>query len=506
MLLFVDINSIDLSRERIERDLGIPEIPLNLPPPGFYMVDLLQWSYKGLLSAGGRPWDRLRCTQARDQHPEDFCEWARVHYTWDQFLGEVNWLPDPEALSLLEMLLERDILHEMRRGILQHITFASTPRSQRLPELQRMLAWIRVGNRWAWWFDALGETPDPKYHPIPRLDFGLVFESSPGGPGRVVKHLASVERSLFPYSLSREFIEVIAAYLLYALGFQAEPPAGVSWDVWGSLARTLDLDLMLRWPASYLGYLLAESKVGRGAAFFPTPMSVAMLMTEMSLGDGRLRGEGEDDPESVAARKWALCQTLGEPAAGAGDMILAASNYLWLGGPFWDIVPAIANAGRAQLALYAPWFAQSYLLADPPAGSLAAPDQLAQQATRRQEQLIFEQQRATYAMEDWTRRTCEQLVASPAEVDRVMRTSQIENMIVQHVRHRAEARATRASRLTLAALEDILAKDASCTVEPALGGPPLAALSANPQLPLFQSADTLDPVDASGAGEARPSD
>jgi hypothetical protein len=503
MLLFVDINSIDLSRERIERELGIPDIPLNLPPPGFYMVDLLQWSYKGLLPADTKPWHRLRCKQARAQHPEDFCEWARSHYTWEQFLGEVNWLPDSEALSLLEMLLERDILHEMRRGILQHMTVESTPRSQRLPELERMLAWIRVGNRWAWWFDALREIPDPKYHPIPRLDFGLVFESSPGGPGRVVRHLASVERSLFPYSLSREFIEVIAAYVLYALGFQAEPPAGVSWDIWGNLVQSLDLDLMLRWPASYLGYLLAESKVGRGAAFFPTPMSVATLMTEMSLADGHLRGEGEDDPESVTARKRALCQILGEPAAGAGDMVLAASNYLWLGGPFWDIVPAIASAGRAQLGLYAPWFALSYLLADPPAGSLAAPDQLAQLAMRRQEQLILERQRATYAMEDWTRRTSERLLASPAAIDRVVRTSQVENMIVQHVRHRAEARATRASRLTLAALEDLLVRDASRTAEPAPDGQPLAALSANPQLPLFQSADTLDPIDASSAGEAR---
>jgi hypothetical protein len=235
MRLFLDPKTLDLGRERVERDFGIPEVPLQIPPPGFYRIDLLQWSYLGLLPEGRRPWDRVRCKDVRARQGENFIQWAAANYTWDQFLGEVNWLPDGEALSLLELLLERDVLYETRRGILSGNTIENTARSKRLPELDRMLAWIRVGNRWAWWIDALQEVPDPKYHPIPRLDFGVVYETSSGGTARVLKHLRSVERSLFQHALSREFIEVISAYILYALGFQAEPPPGVSWAVWGDL-------------------------------------------------------------------------------------------------------------------------------------------------------------------------------------------------------------------------------------------------------------------------------
>lgn len=46
---FVNPGVLDISCEAIEQESGIPEIALEIPPPGFYRMDLLQWSYKGLL-------------------------------------------------------------------------------------------------------------------------------------------------------------------------------------------------------------------------------------------------------------------------------------------------------------------------------------------------------------------------------------------------------------------------------------------------------------------------
>lgn len=486
MRLFFNPNDLDLSRERLARDFGIPEVPLQVPPPGFYRMDLLRWSYKGILPEGARPWDRARCMETRERHGDRFLDWARCNYTWDQFLGEVNWISDSQAMALLELLLERDILHEMRRGVLQGRTFEKTPRSRRLPEMERMLSWMRVGNRWAWWIDALRSVPDPKYFPIPRLDFDVALEGRGGGTARVLKHLRSVERALFDHALEREFVEVAAAYMLYALGFQSEPPRGLSWNTWGQLTQTLDLDLLLRWPASYLGYLLAESKVGRAAGFFPTPMSVARAMVEMAVGGERAAAEGPDDPDSVAARKKALCATFGEPAAGSGDLILAASNHLWLGGPFWDIHPTIAAAGRAQLALYAPWFAQSYCLARPPAGSLAPPDELAQQAAERQKEHLIERQRAIYALEDWTARHAGEMLAAPAQAERVVEAASQAHALSHHIRHRAEARATRHVRHAVAAMEKLLSGQHEILREPPLPGPTeIPRIDAAEQMSLF---------------------
>lgn len=45
---FVNPGVLDISCEAIEQESGIPEIALEIPPPGFYRMDLLQWSYKGI--------------------------------------------------------------------------------------------------------------------------------------------------------------------------------------------------------------------------------------------------------------------------------------------------------------------------------------------------------------------------------------------------------------------------------------------------------------------------
>jgi hypothetical protein len=444
---------LDLSREAIQQSYSIPEIPLEIPPPGFYRADLLQWSYKGLLPSGRKPWDRPRCLGIRAEQGDRFLSWASDNYTWDQFLGEVNWISDDVALTLLEMMLERDILHKMLRGILRENSVEHTPRSRRLPELERMLAWIRVGNRWAWWIDALQEIPDPKFHPIPRLDFSMQGLSS--GVDQVRRHIESVSRVLFHRGIGNEGLLVMADYILYALGFLSEPPDSVPIEAFKDLVVSFDLDLLLRWPSSHFDIHLSESKVGRQAAFFSTPMNVSVFMSEM-VNAALNEDEASDSEESVLQRKRKLCTTLGEPAAGIGNLILASSNHHWLGGPFWDINPSIKKVGRAQLALYAPWFTQYYFLTPPPYGSLAAPEELRRHAAEQQRTYIIERQRAVYAMEDWFLRFVGRAFSSPDASEQIAQCEKESRLLAKHIRHRAQARSTRKMRDRLRLFNSLL--------------------------------------------------
>ncbi|MCJ7823833.1 MAG: hypothetical protein MUP44_02940 [Anaerolineales bacterium] len=153
--------------------------------------------------------------------------------------------------------------------------------------------------------------------------------------------------------------------------------------------------------------------------------------------------EASDSEESVLQRKRKLCSTLGEPATGTGNLILASSNHHWLGGPFWDINPSIKKVGRAQLALYAPWFAQYYFLAPPPYGSLADSEELRQHATEQQKVYIIERQRAVYAMEDWFLRFVERVFSSPSTSEQIAQYEKRNILLTKHIRHRAQARSTR---------------------------------------------------------------
>ncbi len=223
-------------------------------------MDLMQWLYKGLLMDDRKLWDRPSCLAKREEHGDNFLDWSVENFTWDQLLGEINWISNREALMLLEMMLKRDILHEMRRGILRGNSIENTPRSTSLPELERMLAWIRAGNRWAWWIEALQEIPDTKYHPIPRLDFSM--HGSYPGMDRVRRHIEDVGRLLFRRGIDNEGLLVMADYILYALGFLSEPPDNVPVEDFRDLVVSFDLNLLLRWPSSHFDIHLSESKIG----------------------------------------------------------------------------------------------------------------------------------------------------------------------------------------------------------------------------------------------------
>jgi len=434
---------VDLSRQFIEEKYGIPEIPLSIQPPGFYRVDLLKWSYKGIL--GKKSWDRQSCLKVRKEKGDNFSKWAYSNYTWNQFLGEINWIEDEQAIHLLEELLKRDILYEMRSGILKDRSLGDTPRSKRLPELERMVAWMRVGNRWAWWFDAMEKVPDPKYYPIPKLNFQHAHPSSEGGVGKAIRHIQNIERELNYQGIGHDAFGIMATYILYALGFKSEPPLNAKRDTWEFLYRSFDVDLLLRWPASYLGHVMGEAGIGKGSGFFVTPMGVTKMMTEMLIGSRGNDDQGGDSEEEIAQRKDKLCENFSEPCAGTADMILAASNKLWRGGPFWDVNSTIMEAGRAQLALYAPWFTQSYCLGN----SLLPFDELDQMAREQRLNFAIERQRAIYAADDWVRKQAEQILLDGSKISS-------DGWLAQHIRHRAEARATRDVRRMIRKLEEIL--------------------------------------------------
>jgi len=213
---------------------------------------------------------------------------------------------------------------------------------------------------------------------------------------------------------------------------------------------------LLRWPASYFGYALAESGVGKHSGFFVTPKSVTEMMA-LVLGAGNYQSLDQgDDEEHVKARKEALCERMDEPCAGAGDMILTMSNKLWLGGPFFDVNHTIKNAGRAQLALYAPWFTQSYCQGN----SLGPLDELAQTTYEQRREYAIERQRAIYAADDWIRRHAGNVFSDNLAVESVVKDTAERRMRAQHIIHRAEARRTRDMRETVKEIMRILEKPA----------------------------------------------
>jgi hypothetical protein len=93
------------------------------------------------------------------------------------------------------------------------------------------------------------------------------------------------------------------------------------------------------WPYDYLGDLLAENAYGKIQGFFPTPMPVCQMMTQMVL-------DGWDEETRV--------QTVCDPAVGTGRFLLTASNYsLRLYGQ--DIDPTMCMVTLVNGYLLAPW-------------------------------------------------------------------------------------------------------------------------------------------------------
>ena len=156
------------------------------------------------------------------------------------------------------------------------------------------------------------------------------------------------------------------SWLLFGFGYAhqkelpKEPTPGASMRLY----QHFNLGWPLAYPYDVFGDLMAECRMGRSSGFYPTPMSLCVLMTRVLL-------EGGDASESVDHRR----QTVHEPCVGTGRMLLAASNFsMRLSGQ--DISAICVKATLCNGYLYSPWLVKPlpFLQDDDVADEAAKPD------------------------------------------------------------------------------------------------------------------------------------
>ncbi len=178
-----------------------------------------------------------------------------------------------------------------------------------------------------------GKLPD---EPLPQISFvGEHDQLTRPGMKMLNECLDKVERSSGSWNGIRELCEWVG----FALGVTNES-SKLSLEVQEFLYRIFTLEPLLLHPSDYLGQMLCETRHGKKNGFYPTPIHVVDLMTQMvnCHKSGDLRREKTMDP-----------------CVGTGRMLLIASNYsMRLYGQ--DIDPLCCLITKINLALYAPWF------------------------------------------------------------------------------------------------------------------------------------------------------
>ena len=189
--------------------------------------------------------------------------------------------------------------------------------------------------RWDYWLRTLevGKVLD---EPIPQIEW--LGHPNPEAMKNLEQCIQSC-RNRF----TREAFNMFVEWLLWGFGWggvkefphQIEPHLNAAWY------NTFNLGLLLKHPYDYLGQYIAEYS-GNGShnptGYFPTPMNVCVLMTQMTFHDNK---------KGIAA---SVC----DPCVGSGRFLMAASNYsLNLYG--CDIDPNIINVCHANMCMYVPW-------------------------------------------------------------------------------------------------------------------------------------------------------
>lgn len=146
---------------------------------------------------------------------------------------------------------------------------------------------------------------------------------------------------------SHEYVRYFLRWAFYGFGHpkQMELPKEPSRCEGASmrLYQTFDVGLLMLYPEDYWGRLLPEIKSKdsqQATGFFPTPLVVSALMSEIV--------NGGETPEKASE--------FYEPCVGTGSLMLAHSNYC-LRGIGQDIDPLLLDCALFQFFLYAPWFA-----------------------------------------------------------------------------------------------------------------------------------------------------
>ena len=137
-----------------------------------------------------------------------------------------------------------------------------------------------------------------------------------------------------------QYFDYFLDWLLYSLGHHAqkEPPREPDTGASDRLYQLFQLTPMQLWPYDYFGDLLAEVGFGRAAGFYPTPMTICVLMTRMTADTSR----------------DCRLENFIDPCIGTGRMALLASNHvLRLFGQ--DINGTMVKASLVNAAIYAPW-------------------------------------------------------------------------------------------------------------------------------------------------------
>lgn len=182
--------------------------------------------------------------------------------------------------------------------------------------------------------------------PLPRISFGDFPMSKLGhSPARrmlenALNHIPS--HGEWQTWGSTTYIDYFFDWMLYGFGYHAElPEAPIGCEgACSRLYQTFCLDAMQAYPYDYFGDMLAETSYGRGQGFYPTPMHVCEMMTQMLYGEGDSRA-----------------LTINEPCVGTGRMLMCASNFsMCLFGQ--DIMLTSVKATIINLYLYAPWGAK----------------------------------------------------------------------------------------------------------------------------------------------------
>ena len=205
--------------------------------------------------------------------------------------------------------------------------------------------------RWEYWCQ-MAETQKLPDEPIPQIDF--LDHPHP-------KTLKMLERCLDICSGIGEwrtmgkttYVEYLLDWILYAFGVQKElpkpPKSSGGYDTFSMLYQVFCLDALIAYPYDYIGYLMADTSIGKQWDFYPTPICLTNLMARM------LHGEpGETDRR---------LETVCDPCVGTGRTLLLASNHsLRLSGQ--DINHLCVKATLVNFWLYAPWGAKALSFLD----------------------------------------------------------------------------------------------------------------------------------------------
>ena len=194
--------------------------------------------------------------------------------------------------------------------------------------------------RWAYWFEAM-ETEALPDRPIPQVDF--LSSADPRTRKMLETTLNAIPacgigwQSMGAWDFFRYFLQ----WILWGFGHPGYEEPIEPFGCEGAsmrLYQITNLCAWMLWPHDYLGELLAENAYGQKQGFFPTPMSLCLMMTQM------LMECGED------MRLKTVC----DPAVGRGRFLLTASNYsLRLYGQ--DIDQMMCMATLVNGYLYSPW-------------------------------------------------------------------------------------------------------------------------------------------------------